>query len=133
MLLELVCHGLGMTKDSPAVIVSPSMSGSFSIPLLFRAPGLFAGFVPVAPPAAASYTRSDFAAVIGVPALIVYGEKDAMGARVSRLMEAIPGSEVVMIEEGSHPAYLDKPELFHDVLVKFLGSIDFHERARYRD
>jgi len=37
-LLEAICRGLGMAEDSPASIVSPSMSGSFSVPLLLRKP-----------------------------------------------------------------------------------------------
>ncbi|CAM9160330.1 unnamed protein product, partial [Scytosiphon promiscuus] len=37
-LLERICLGLGMAEQAPTVIVSPSMSGSFSVPLLLRRP-----------------------------------------------------------------------------------------------
>lgn len=115
-----MCQQLGMTEDNPAVIVSPSMSGSFSIPLLLRKPSLFAGYIPVAPGVASSHSASEFAAISAVPALVIYGETDAMGTRVSRLLSAMPLSKVVMIKGASHPAYLDEPEQFHDLMLSFL-------------
>lgn len=38
-----MCLGLGMAEDSPAAIVSPSMSGTFSVPLLLRKPVMLQG------------------------------------------------------------------------------------------
>lgn len=125
-----MCRGLGMGEDSPSVIVSPSMSGSFSVPLLLRKPSLFAGYVPVAPPAVKMYLAEDFEAVVGVPALIIYGEMDHMGERVSTRLSSIPGSKVVMIEGATHPAYLDEPEKFHSLFMGFLsGTVVFGERG----
>ena len=40
------------------VVVSPSYSGAFSIPLLLSDPDLFCGFVPVAPGSASSFQVS---------------------------------------------------------------------------
>lgn len=118
-----------MSEENPAVIVSPSMSGTFSVPLLLRKFSMFAGYVPVAPGVAAEYSAEDFAAVSGVPALIVYGEKDSNGARVSKLLSSIPGSHVMMIEGASHPAYLDEPDLFHNRLLEFLKDDVFHQEG----
>ncbi|CAM9675863.1 unnamed protein product [Ectocarpus sp. 4 AP-2014] len=129
-LLELICSGLGMGVDSPAVIVSPSMSGSFSVPLLLRKPELFAGYVPVAPGEALSHTAEDFAAVTGVPALIVYGELDRMGSRASSLLSSIPGSRVLMVPGASHPCYIDEPDMFHESLLSFLNEDAHFSRAR---
>lgn len=81
---------------------------------------LFAGYVPVAPGQALSYTEDEFAAVTGVPALIVYGELDVMGSKASSLLHAIPDSRVLMIAGARHPAYLDEPQLFHEELLGFL-------------
>eukprot|EP00903_Cladosiphon_okamuranus_P005501 g5482.t1 len=117
--LELICRGLGMAEDSPAAIVSPSMSGTFSVNLLLRKPELFAAYVPVAPGQVLSYPAQAFAA-IDVPALIIYGEMDKMGAKVSSLLQAIPSSHVLMIPAASHSCYLDEPELFHHRLLNFL-------------
>lgn len=116
-----------MTEDNPAVIVSPSMSGTFSIPLLLRQPTLFKGYVPVAPGIALEHQRAEFEGVKDVPALIVYGELDHMGTKASELLSAIPGSEVMMVEGAGHPAYLDNPRLFHNKLVEFLRESVFRE------
>lgn len=80
---------------------------------------LFAAYVPVAPGHALSYTAEAFAA-IHVPALIVYGEMDVMGAKASSLLKAIPDSHLLMIPGASHPCYLDEPDLFHNRLLMFL-------------
>lgn len=120
-----MCRDLGMTEDTPVVIVSPSMSGSFSVPLLLRKPALFAGFVPIAPAIGNGYKDEDFAALTGVPALILYGELDNHGAHVSSMIHSMPGSQMVMIAGATHPAYLDKPEEFHELLVQFLAETAF--------
>lgn len=122
-LLEMICDELGMGQGAPAVIVSPSMSGTFSLPLLLRKPELFAGYVPVAPANALSFSADDFAAVTDVPALIVYGERDHKGKQASELLASIPDSTLFMIPDGSHPAYLDNPKLFHSRLMEFLRSV----------
>lgn len=80
---------------------------------------LFAAYVPVAPGEALSYPSEAFAA-IDVPALIVYGEMDKMGAKASSLLQAIPSSRLLMIPGASHPCYLDEPDLFHHRLLSFL-------------
>lgn len=74
----------------------------------------------MAPAQALSYTSDDFGAVTGVPALVVYGEFDPMGSKASSLLQSIPDSRVLMIAGASHPAYLDKPEVFHKELLGFL-------------
>lgn len=121
-LLELICNKLGMGQDNPAFIVSPSMSGSFSIPLLLRKPSLFSGYVPIATGMALTHTAAEFNAVKNVPTLIVYGERDNAGRRASELLASIPGSIVLMISDATHPAYVDNPELFHSHLLEFLGA-----------
>ena len=45
------------------VVVSPSYSGAFSIPLLISDPDLFCGFVPVAPGSASSFQVGTVGAV----------------------------------------------------------------------
>lgn len=80
---------------------------------------LFAGYVPIAPGQALSYTADAFAS-LDVPALIVYGELDRMGAKASSLLQAIPNSRLLMVPGASHPCYLDEPALFHNRLLMFL-------------
>lgn len=55
-----------------------------------------------------------------MPALIVFGEMDRMGAKASSLLQAIPESRLFVVPGASHPCYLDDPELFHKELLGFL-------------
>ncbi|EGD80763.1 hypothetical protein PTSG_01352 [Salpingoeca rosetta] len=101
------------------VIVSPSMSGSFSIPLLMSGQDVMSGFVPVAPVGVEKYEPSDYAKV-QTPALIIYGEKDSGGSTRSRILANMPNSNTFMIPNGSHPCYLDDPGRFERALLNFL-------------
>lgn len=108
------------------VLVSPSMSGRYSLDYLSRHPSdRLAGFVPVAPVGIDDYTRPPSAAP--VPTLAIWGSKDPSYsvARTQRLVEesrAPDGeSRSEVIDGASHACYDDHPEAFRDLLVGFLG------------
>lgn len=46
-----------------AVLVSPSLSGSYALPFLMRRHHQLRGFVPIAPTSTRNYTRDQFRAV----------------------------------------------------------------------
>lgn len=106
------------------VIVSPSMSGRYSLPYLEQHPDdALAGFVPVAPVDIEGYERPADAA--GVPTLAVWGEGDDAFTteRTARLLEqsrAPDDSRTEVIAGASHAAYDDEPEAFADLLIGFL-------------
>ncbi|KAF0310692.1 Protein ABHD14B [Amphibalanus amphitrite] len=101
------------------VVVSPSLSGQFSIPLLLQQPSWLAGYVPVAPVGTEQITPTN-AAEIKVPTVIVYGSKDhGLGESSERVLSQIGGSSVVVVPGGGHPAYLHNPTLWHRVLYNF--------------
>ncbi|XP_043224956.1 protein ABHD14B-like isoform X2 [Amphibalanus amphitrite] len=101
------------------VVVSPSLSGQFSIPLLLQQPSWLAGYVPVAPVGTEQITPTN-AADIKVPTVIVYGSKDHdLGESSERVLSQIGGSSVVVVPGGGHPAYLHNPTLWHRVLYNF--------------
>ena len=52
-----------LSPNVKPVVVSPSMSGSFSLPLLERNPDLICGFIPVAPVGTGNYPKSFYGAV----------------------------------------------------------------------
>lgn len=108
--------------DRP-VIVSPSMSGRFSLPFVAAHPDRVAGFVPVAPVGAEAWlARLEGSAV---PALVVWGERDRLlpvsGARI--LAAAFRDARVLILPGARHPAYLDRPEAFHRALVEFATRV----------
>lgn len=106
-----------------AVIVSPSMSGSFSIPFLKDHPEVFKGFVPVAPVGTNKLSSEEYGA-IEVPTLIVYGEKDeSIGLESLKALKNLKNNEIVQLKEAGHAAYMDKPLEFHHHLLTFCDKL----------
>ncbi|KFQ82095.1 Alpha/beta hydrolase domain-containing protein 14B, partial [Phoenicopterus ruber ruber] len=66
---EALCLG-------PAVVISPSLSGMYSLPFLFQHNHLLKAYVPVAPICTEKFTAEQYTQ-IKTPTLIVYGDQDA--------------------------------------------------------
>ncbi len=109
------------------VLVSPSMSGSFSFPLVLAAPERLGGFVPVAPVQTPRYARRIRGSKL--PALIVWGEKDRLfpTSQAELLAACFEDARVLILPGARHPAYLDRPDAFHEALVGFAKRV---RRAR---
>jgi pimeloyl-ACP methyl ester carboxylesterase len=106
-----------------AVIVSPSMSGRFSLPLVTSTPEKLAGFVPIAPVAVTTYKGK--LGRIKVPTLVVWGEKDDVipADQADELAKAMPNAEKLILPGAGHACYLDAPAAFHRGLLGFLGKL----------
>jgi pimeloyl-ACP methyl ester carboxylesterase len=106
-----------------AVVISPSMSGQFSFPLLIRSPEKVAGFVPVAPAGSDKYLR--LLKKVKVPTLVVWGEKDEIIPlqKSDALAAVLEDAKRVILKDAGHPCYLDRPEEFHRELLLFLRSL----------
>jgi pimeloyl-ACP methyl ester carboxylesterase len=106
-----------------AAIVSPSMSGQFSFPLLLRSPDKVSAFVPVAPAGSDKYLRQ--LKRVRVPTLIVWGEKDQIipVSKSDALAAAIEDAKRVILKGATHPCYLDRPDEFHRELLDFLDAL----------
>lgn len=115
------------------VVLSPSMSGRFSLPLVTTKPESLAGFVAVAPVGIPRHReRLDR---IKVPTLIVWGEKDTVIPleHAALLERRIPGARKIILEGAGHPCYLDKPDQFHAALLAFLKTVSAEATSRPRD
>ncbi|HSF14293.1 MAG TPA: alpha/beta hydrolase [Vicinamibacteria bacterium] len=110
---------LGITK---AAVVSPSMSGQFSFPLVVTAPERVTRFVPIAPAGIDRYL--DRLRKVNVPTLVLWGDKDQIVPleKSDALVVALEGSRRVIIKDASHACYLDRPEEFHTELLGFLAE-----------
>ena len=104
------------------IIVSPSMSGGFSLPFVARRPDLVAGYVPVAPVGIDDHRAA--LERVDVPTLVVWGEKDQVipVSQASVLAEALNG-DTLILAGASHPCYLDRPDEFHRALLDFVGGL----------
>lgn len=113
-----------LTPDVKPVVVSPSMSGGFILPLLKKSPDMVSGWVPVAPVSTNSGGDA-FYENLTLPTMIVYGEKDTgLGHQSRDNLVKIPTSTLPQVLPGAgHPAYLDKPVLWHTLLLNFLKTL----------
>ncbi|XP_015273216.1 PREDICTED: alpha/beta hydrolase domain-containing protein 14A-like isoform X2 [Gekko japonicus] len=110
-------------KFQRPVLVSSSMSGRYSIPLLLASGEQLKGFVSIAPAGTKDFTTQQYQQV-QTPTLIIYGEHDtALGLQSLQSLQQIPKSRVVMLPGAGHACYLDKPQEFHKVLLNFLGEL----------
>lgn len=147
--IDDLISGLHLQKP---VLISPSMSGSFSLQYLVEHPGKLGGFVPIAPVGTSilsdvsckeketdgaedvplnddcmrimPFLRTDRPNLncIKVPSLIVWGEKDK-GENSAKLC-LLSESQGAEIPEGAHSAYISNPDLWHDLLYNFLNMLN---------
>jgi len=112
-----------LTPNVRPVIVTPSMSGSFIIPLLEISPEKISAWVPVAP--VDTDKGKGFFPQIDIPTMIVYGELDAsIGVRSRDDLILIKTSTKPQVLPGAkHPAYLDQPDLWHQLLFNFISAL----------
>ena len=113
---------LKLKIDRP-VVISPSFSGSYSIPFIIKyGKDRISGYIPVAPTIDSQLTEKDFKS-LNMPTLIIYGENDASAKRSNQLLSHIPNSKIKAIPNGEHPAYLTDPKLFHSLVIEFVNSL----------
>uniref|UniRef100_A0A8C8Z0L1 Putative protein-lysine deacylase ABHD14B n=1 Tax=Prolemur simus TaxID=1328070 RepID=A0A8C8Z0L1_PROSS len=106
----------------PPVVISPSLSGMYSLPFLTAPGSQLRGYVPVAPICTDKISAADYASV-KTPALIVYGDQDPMGQTSFEHLKQLPNHRVLIMKGAGHPCYLDNPEEWHTGLLDFLQGL----------
>ncbi|BFZ03816.1 hypothetical protein BsWGS_06854 [Bradybaena similaris] len=117
---------ISVLKLTRPVIVSPSMSGAFSLPFLFDDPMTSTeravAYVPVAPILTSQFVSQFQKSQI--PTLILVGTKDTVNGKESTAdLKHLPNSTYAPIEGASHPCYLDNPDAWHTLLYHFLKHL----------
>ncbi len=114
---------LNSLKIEQPVIVSPSMSGRFALPLVCSKPERVAGFVAVAPVGIPSHLPQ--LRGIAVPVLAVWGENDRIVPieQADLLVQSVKNGRKVIIAGGTHAPYMSDPKAFHAELLRFLNVI----------
>lgn len=120
-LLQRFMEALGVRA---AVLLSPSMSGHYSIPFLIKHSAQLHGYIPIAPVGTRSYTPQQYQN-IQTPTLIVFGALDTnLGAQSHKNLLQLPHHSVLKLEGARHACYMDKPKEFHQALLDFLSKLD---------
>lgn len=101
------------------IVVSPSMSGKYSIPLLKKNKPELKGFVAVAP--GKTELIDDNAQAIKTPTLIIVGENDKqLGTTSIEHLSKLKNNRVVKVPQAGHPCYLDQPKVFTRDFFEYL-------------
>jgi LmbE family N-acetylglucosaminyl deacetylase/esterase/lipase len=114
---------LDALKVETPVVVSPSMSGRFALPLVTEEPQRVSGFVAVAPVGIPSYR--DQLHRIMVPVLAIWGERDEVVPQdqADLLVKSVKRGRKVILSGAGHAAYMNAPAAFHEELLSFLGEL----------
>lgn len=117
-MVELV-RSLGLRSP---VIVSPSMSGEFSLPFLIKSHDMISGFIAVAPVSSRLYSTRFHG--IRTPTLMVYGELDTkIAPEAMEAFKLLPNHQLVCLKDAGHAAYMDQPEEWNTVLHNFMLTV----------
>lgn len=100
-------------------VVSPSISGTFTLPVLMKTPERIRGFIGVAPVGLSTFTPEEYSKV-DFPTMFMYGANDPMHGEGAATVKAIPHTRVEVIPNAGHACYLDAPDAFHQLLLAFL-------------
>uniref|UniRef100_A0A8C5Q392 Protein ABHD14A n=1 Tax=Leptobrachium leishanense TaxID=445787 RepID=A0A8C5Q392_9ANUR len=121
--LSYLLHVMESLGTRQPVLISPSMSGLFSLPLLLQHPDRLKGFVPIAPVGTKSFKAQQYQQ-IQVPSLVVYGTRDTnLGSQSLESLQLLPNHTLSPLEGAGHACYLDHPEEFHAALLMFLSKL----------
>lgn len=114
---------LPLIVGEPAVIVAPSMSGTYAFPLVAARRSLVAGLVGVAP--AGFDAQKEKLAGSPVPALFLWGENDEVvrPREGQKMIAAFAAARLVVIAGAGHACYLDRPAEFHRELLSFVAEV----------
>jgi pimeloyl-ACP methyl ester carboxylesterase len=116
---------LDLLKIEKPVVISPSMSGRFSLPLVTEEPDRMAGFVAVAPVGIRSYQH--MLDRITAPVLAIWGENDRIVpvAEADLLVGTVKNRRKVVISGAGHAPYMNDPAAFHKILLDFLCDLEY--------
>ncbi|XP_077458261.1 putative protein-lysine deacylase ABHD14B [Stigmatopora argus] len=115
-----VCERLALSR---VVVISPSLSGMYSLPFLLQQQDLLRAYIPIAPICTEKISAQQYRS-IKVPTLIVYGERDTSLGQVSlNNLSQLANHRVAMIKGAGHACYLDDPETWHGLLTDFLAQL----------
>ncbi len=106
--------------ERPA-LVSPSMSGRFSLPFVVEHPDRLRAFLPVAPAGVATYAGKLFDSPVRT--LVLWGAEDSVFpvAQADQLAGLFVNARTAILPGTGHACYVDDPAGFQQRIVAFLA------------
>jgi abhydrolase domain-containing protein 14 len=103
-----------------SAILSPSMSGRVSLPLLAQSPERVSAFVAVAPVGIPDWL--DRLAECPVPMLAIWGATDQVvpPQHADTLVERLPYARKAVVPNAGHAPYISDAAAFHEEVLSFL-------------
>jgi pimeloyl-ACP methyl ester carboxylesterase len=79
---------------------------------------------------AGRHTAREILPAIAVPAIVVAGDRDNFTPRAlsEEMARAIPAAELLVVEDGSHTAPIERPHLVNEAIARFLRGVDHSAR-----
>ncbi len=105
------------------IVVSPSMSGRYSLPLVSQNPEKLGGFVAVAPVGIPKFLGQ--LTGIKLPTLAIWGSNDSIVpvSNALELVKRMPNAQKVILKKAGHACYLRATSEFLSHLIKFMETI----------
>ena len=125
LFLDLVIQGMDM--ECP-VLVSPSISGQYSIPFLLKhnrnIHQRIRAFISIAPANTEQLLVDKRTKDILIPSFTLYGSKDETdGGSAARNMVEIPNQMAYRISEAGHACYVNESDQWHLLLYNLLTNL----------
>lgn len=121
--LDFMLKAMDALEIEAPVLVSPSMSGNYSLPLVTQRRDRLKGWIPVAPVKISRYRQP----LQGnpLPTLAVWGSNDhIVSPRMADLLvQLMPNAERVILKDAGHACYMREPTLFHEQVITFCDRL----------
>jgi abhydrolase domain-containing protein 14 len=107
------------------IVIAPSMSGQYVLPVVAYKPHYLKGFIGVAPYGYDAIPVHRFGASSQLPTLLMYGDRDEpLQSNGIKKLSRISGSKIQIVKNADHALYLDQPQVFHESVLQFVLKID---------
>ena len=119
----ILAEALRKLNAVESVLVVPSYTGSYGLPLVVRGGYALKGFVAISPSETDMFTRKEYR-ILQTHTLIVYGSNDRnLGAGALENLKMIPNKEIVEVPNAGHYCHIEQMEYFHAIFLRFLNAL----------
>jgi len=118
--VEVIKVVISQAAPNGAILLGPSMGGRIALEFTLANQDLVNGLILVG--AVGVQENKKRLKDISLPCLAIWGEKDSISplANGHLLQQGIKDAELTVIQGASHPCYLDQPDEWHRILLRFL-------------